>query len=399
MMLQGLKIVELATYIAAPAAAGMMADWGATVIKIEPKGGDPIRGFFRNVAATDFDGNPIFDLDNRSKRSVCVDLSTPGGQDVVKRLIAEADIFITNTRPQSLHRAGLDYDSLKDKHPALIYASVTGYGLEGADRDRPGFDMAAFWARSGLASLTTPKGQPPMPMRVAVGDHTTGLALAAGVLAAVIERARTGKGRLVETSLLRTGMYTLGSDLAIQMRLGRIASTRPREQTSSPLNSFYRTSCGRWLCLLTRHGGDDWERLCAALSSELLTSDPRFGTPRARRDNAQALIEALDQAFAQWDLKAVGERLDKFDLVWAPVQTPAEVVNDPQAEAAGAFVDIPDGKGGHTRSIANPIRFWGAEADGPGPVPSPGQHTDDVLGELGLSADDITALRQAGAIA
>ncbi len=400
MMLQGLKIVELATYIAAPAAAGMMADWGASVIKIEPKGGDPIRSFFKNVAATaDFDGNPIFDLDNRSKRSVSVDLSTPGGQDVVKRLISQADIFVTNTRPQSLARAGLDYDSLKSAHPTLIYASVTGYGLEGTERDRPGFDMAAFWARSGLASLTTPKGQSPIPMRVAVGDHTTGLALAAGILAAVVERNRTGKGRLIETSLLRTGIYCLGSDMAIQLRLGRIGSTRPREQTTSPLNSFYQTKCGRWLCLLTRHSGDDWDRLAKALSSEALTADPRFASPRARRENAEALIGALDAAFAQWDLDTIAARLDEVDLVWAPVQTPAEVTRDPQAMAAGAFIDIPDGKGGTMRSIANPVRFWGEEANGPGPVPGPGQHTDEILGELGLDAEQIASLRSQGAVA
>jgi crotonobetainyl-CoA:carnitine CoA-transferase CaiB-like acyl-CoA transferase len=151
MMLKGLKIVEMATYIAAPAAAGIMADWGAEIIKIEPRGGDPIRQFFDNAAAKDNRGNPIFDLDNRSKRSVSIDVSTPEGQALVRRLIAGADVFITNTRPQSLIRAGLDYESLKADFPKLIYGCVTGYGMEGAERDRPGFDMAAFWARSGMA--------------------------------------------------------------------------------------------------------------------------------------------------------------------------------------------------------------------------------------------------------
>jgi crotonobetainyl-CoA:carnitine CoA-transferase CaiB-like acyl-CoA transferase len=396
MMLKGLKIVEMATYIAAPAAAGIMADWGAEIIKIEPRGGDPIRQFFDNAAAKDNRGNPIFDLDNRSKRSVSIDVSTPEGQALVRRLIAGADVFITNTRPQSLIRAGLDYESLKADFPKLIYGCVTGYGMEGAERDRPGFDMAAFWARSGMAGLTTPKGQEPMPMRTAVGDHTTGLALTAGILAALLERERTGQGRLIETSLLRTGIYCLGSDMAIQLRYGRVASTRPREQAPSPLNSFYKTQDGRWICLLMRQSGDDWQKLTQALGTPELADDPRFNSSRGRRENAPGLIEALDHAFGAVSYDHIKAALDARDLIWAPVQSPAEVVADPQAIAAGAFIDVPDGTGATFRSIATPIST--DHPFQPGPVPGPGADTQAILAGLGLSGDEIDHLRAKGII-
>jgi crotonobetainyl-CoA:carnitine CoA-transferase CaiB-like acyl-CoA transferase len=376
MMLQGLKIVEMATYIAAPAAAGIMADWGAEIIKIEPRGGDPIRQFFDNAGAKDNRGNPIFDLDNRSKRSVSIDVSTPEGQALVRRLIVGADVFITNTRPQSLLRAGLDYDSLKADFPKLIYGCVTGYGMEGAERDRPGFDMAAFWARSGMAGLTTPKGQEPMPMRTAVGDHTT--------------------GRLIETSLLRTGIYCLGSDMAIQLRYGRVASTRPREQAPSPLNSFYKTQDGRWICLLMRQSGDDWQKLTQALSAPELADDPRFNSSKGRREHAPDLIHALDQAFGAVTYDYIKAALDARDLIWAPVQSPAEVVADPQAIAAGAFIDVPDGLGATFRSIATPIST--DQPLQPGPVPGPGADTGTILADLGLSSDEIDQLRSKGII-
>ena len=209
-MLKGLKVIEYATYIAAPGAGGILCDWGADVIKIEPPGGDPIRKFFATIGAETAD-NPVFDLDNRGKRSIELDIATDEGRDALLKLIDGADVFLTNVRPGGLERAGLDFAPLHARNPRLIYASVTGYGLEGEEKDRPGFDMAAFWSRAGLASLFAPKGAEPFPIRTATGDHICSMATAAGILAALHERHGTGKGRLVETSLVRAATYSISS--------------------------------------------------------------------------------------------------------------------------------------------------------------------------------------------
>ena len=236
-MLRDLRVIELATYIAAPGAAGIMADWGADVIKIESPDGDPMRGFFESLGS-DQDANPIFELDNRGKRSVVLDIRSPGGSAAAKALVKDADIFLTNVRPAALARAGLDYETLKAVNPRLIYCSLTGYGLEGPDADKPGMDVAAFWSRAGVGAITAPKGQEPFPIRTGMGDHVTSLATVSAILAAVHERQRTGVGRLVETSLLRTGVYAIGSDMAIQLRFGKLASTRPRKEAVQPLGQF-----------------------------------------------------------------------------------------------------------------------------------------------------------------
>ncbi|MFP4005016.1 MAG: CaiB/BaiF CoA transferase family protein, partial [Alphaproteobacteria bacterium] len=309
-MLEGLRVIELASYIAAPAAGGIMADWGADVIKIEPLHGDPIRQFFASIGA-EVDGNPVFELDNRGKRGVAIDTGTEEGAEAVRRLAAEADVFLTNLRPGSLSRAGLDHERLSALNPKLVYASVTGYGLFGEEKDRPGFDMAAFWSRAGVARLFAPKGTDPVQIRTAFGDHVTAQATVAGILAAIVERSRTGKGRLVETSLLRSGIYALGTDMAIQLALGRVASTPPREKAINPINNFFQSSDGNWICLMPRQGGADWADLTKAIGREDLREDERFRDSRSRRANGPELVRILDDAFAAHTLEEWGAILDR----------------------------------------------------------------------------------------
>lgn len=397
-MLKGLRVLEYATYIAAPGAGGILSDWGADVIKIEPPGGDPIRRFFDTIGAESA-GNPVFDMDNRAKRSAIVNAATPEGAAILRQLAGQSDVFLTNVRPGGLKRSGLDYDSLKALHPRLIYASVTGYGLSGPDVDRPGFDMAAFWSRSGMAQLHAPKGSDPAPIRTAMGDHVTSLATASAILAALYERDRTGQGRLVESSLLRTANYALASDMAIQLKFGKLASNRPREQAINPIANFFQTGDGRWICLLPRQGAADWAGICAALGIEALRDDPAFATAKARRQNGAAVVAAFDRAFAAFSFAEAAARLDAHDLVWAPVQTAAEAAADPQLRAAGGVVRTPDGAGGAFEAPASPVRFSDYDDAPRGPAPKPGEHTRALLAELGHAEDAIAALYASGAVA
>ncbi|MBX3510657.1 MAG: CoA transferase [Hyphomonadaceae bacterium] len=397
-MLKGLKIVEYATYIAAPGAGGVMADWGAQVVKIEPPGGDPIRQFFASVGV-ESSINPVFDMDNRGKRGVILDTTQEAGRQALLRLADQADIFLTNVRPGGLARSGLDYAALSARNPALIYATLTGYGLEGPDADRPGMDSAAFWARSGLAAMFRPKGGDPVGLRTAFGDHTASLAIVAAVLAAVYERNTTGRGRLIDASLLRVAHYVGASDFAIQHTRGRIASNRPRRQTPNPLINYFKTGDERWISLLTRQGEGDWPKVARALRLEHLIDDPRFAKAKGRRENGAALVDLLDPAFASMPLSEVAERLDSEQLIWSPVLSVDEAITDPQAIAAGCVVRTPTHDGGFVNAPGGPVRFPGAD-DGPkGPAPRPGEHTRAVLEEAGYTPAEIDAMFASGAAA
>ncbi|PVM84231.1 CaiB/BaiF CoA transferase family protein [Caulobacter endophyticus] len=387
-MLRDLKVVELATYIAAPGAAGILADWGADVVKVESPEGDPMRRFFETIGS-DHAGNPVFELDNRGKRSIVLDIRAPAGAEALKRLVATADIFLTNVRPAALRRAGLDHETLRAAFPSLIYCSLTGYGLTGPDADKPGMDVAAFWSRAGVGALTAPKGAEPFPIRTGMGDHVTSLATVSAILAAVHERHRTGVGRLVETSLLRTGAYAIGSDLAIQLHFGKLASTRPRREAVQPLANFFQTQDGRWICLLARQGATDWPRIAAAVGRPELVDDPRFAGARARRENTAALVDILDEAFGAMNYETAAAALDGGDITWALWQTPRDLVTDPQAQAAGCFVETLDGR----RSPAAPARFPGIEERPSTPAPALGADTAAVLAELGYSNEEIEALK------
>lgn len=402
MLLQGVRVIEHATYYAAPGAGGILSDWGAEVIKIEPPGGDPVRKQFdtKGSGREHLSDNPAFDADNRGKKSIVVDARTEEGREVIRRLADTADVFLTNVRPGGIERSGLGYDVLSKRNPKLVYCALTGYGLEGPDAGRPGFDVASFWSRAGIARLTAPKGSELFPIRTAAGDHTTSIAAVAAINAALIEALKTGKGRLVDISLLRTGLYTLQTDLAIQLFFGRIASTRPRAEAYNPLTNFFRTKDDAWLCIVARAGIADLPRMARALDLPGIVDDPRFQTGSARRDAAVEITAMFDEAFARFTKAEIAARLDKEEIAWSPAQTLAEVADDPQVHAAGGIVDMPARTPGQTfRAPASPARFVGAD-DGPkGPGPQLGQHTREILKGLGYSEAEADTLLGSKAVA
>ena len=400
-MLEGLKVIEMATYVAAPAAGAMLRDWGADVIKVEPLNGCPMRRFFEGMKANvPIEGNPIFTLDNRGKKGISINTSNEKGADIVRELIKDADIFLTNVRPKSLENAKLNHEVLHKINPKLIYCSLTGYGLEGEERNRPGFDVAAYWSRSGMAHLTQRKGEEPLPIRTASGDHITAISTVSGILAAVYERSQTGKGKVVETSLLRTGIYSVSSDMALQLKFGRVPSTKKRDEQINPIFNFFKTKDDRWICLSPRAGGDyDLPKVVRAIGKEDWIENDKFNTNQARRENAKEFIEEMDKAFSQHTMAEWGEKLDAQDLIWSPVQNLSEVSKDKQAIASGAFSEVEDQDCNENYStVSSPVKFHNSD-DGPkGPAPKLGQDNFEVLKGLGINEEEINDLINNGIV-
>jgi crotonobetainyl-CoA:carnitine CoA-transferase CaiB-like acyl-CoA transferase len=373
--LEGIRVVELGLWVAGPSAGAVLADWGA------------------ELPAT-----PPFELDNRGKRSVALNLATAEGKRIAHGLVERADVFITNMRVAALARLELDWERLAARNPRLVYGLVTGYGERGPDSDRPSYDIGAFWSRAGIAaSLTPPGGDPPF-QRGAMGDHTAGMTLAGGVSAALLARERTGRGQLVSTSLLRVGVYVLGWDTNAALRLGLEATPMTRAWTPNPVISAYRAKDERWFWLLGLQGQRHWPDLVRAIERPEWLTDERFATMRARREHVTELVALLDEIFASRTLAEWGAAFDRAGMWWAPVQTVMEVTTDPQAEAAGAWVDVPVAEGGTARMVATPVDFSDTLWAPAGASPECGQHTEEVLLELGYDWERIGALKEEGVI-
>jgi len=393
-MLSGYRIVELGSYIAGPATAGMMCDWGAQVIKIEPLTGDPIR--WLRPAAHEGGSSPNFEFDNRGKRSITLDVRQAAAREIIGKLVAQADVFVTNLRPGILAKYGLDYATLAPLHPRLVYTSVTGFGLEGPAADVPAFDVTAFWGRSGMGGQATPPEGTPS-WRPGIGDHTCALTACLGTMTALLDRTRTGRGRLVEASLLRAGAYAGGYDLAEQLRRGETYPRTERAKENTRTSQIYPAAGGEWFSISPNELLPDWENIYIAAGRPELIEDPRFATLEARNQNALALTNELDRLFSQIPRDEIGRRLTVGKVVWGPIQTSEEVVQDEVAAIAGCFIEVEDRRGAPFRAPAPPIRFPG-ETFHPGLVPEVGEHTDQILAELGYDAAAISDLRAAQAI-
>jgi crotonobetainyl-CoA:carnitine CoA-transferase CaiB-like acyl-CoA transferase len=339
----------------------------------------------------------MFELDNRGKRSVALDLRNERGREIALTLIDAADVLVTNYRPGGLERLGLTYETLSVRNPRLIYAQVTGYGADTEARDTAAFDVGAFWSRAGVAGLLrSPHGEIPI-QRGGMGDHTAGSQLAGAVAAALFHRERTGQGQRVTGSLARTGAYFIGWDLNVALRTGIAPVASRRETFPNPLILPYRAADGREVYLLMLQGDRHWPDFCRAVGHEEWQTDERFSTLALRGANAAALVAEIEAVLLTRPLAEWEELFRREDVWYAPVHSLEEVLADPVMAEAGAWVDVPT-PDGPVKMVASPVDFSLTAWQPGGPAPELGQHTEEVLLELGHDWDAIIALKEAGAI-
>lgn len=392
--LRGIKVVELGIWVAAPAAAAILADWGADVIKVEAPGGDPLRAASAAVLGPDVATNPHFNGDNRGKRSVMLDLRTDEGRNRLLSLLDTADVFVTNVRAAGLARLGLDPDSVRERNPALVYAAISGYGLTGPMADVGAFDLGVFWAYSGVADLLTVPGSPPPIQRSAMGDHQTGLAAAAMISAALLHRERTGEGQFVSTSLLRNAAFHIAADLNAKLMIDLDPAHPDRRTAWNPLWNNYATADGRYIWLINPASDAAWSAFAPLVGHLEWLDDARFATQQDRTRHSDELVARFDETFAKRTFAEWATLLDSEPRVlWAPVNTIDDLLADPQTAAAGVLVDVEE-TAGPTHMVAAPVDFHGTVLDAPARSPELGEHTDEVVASLTADATTWPAVQQ-----
>lgn len=396
--LEGIKVVEMGLWVAGPSAAAILGDWGADVVKVEPPTGDPFRGLFASVLGAPAELNPPFELDNRNKRSVVLALENEEARGIMDQLLERADVFVTNMRPRVLRQFGLDYDELHRRFPRLIYGQVTGYGPYSEARDTAAYDVGAFWSQAGVAMSLTPPGGDIPQQRGGMGDHMTGQMMAGAICAALYAREKTGEGQHVSVPLVRVGVYMIGWDMMLSLRLGIPIVTYDRRHAVNPIIDCYKASDGKWFWLLLLQADRHWGDLCRAIDRDDLMNDERFANIEKRRANAEALVEELDRVFATRTRDEWAQAFKQHDVWWAPVNMVHEAIGDPMVQAAGAFVDVPGHNGTSIKMVATPADFSETQWQPRSLAPELGQHTEQVLLELGYDWDQIVGLKERGAI-
>jgi crotonobetainyl-CoA:carnitine CoA-transferase CaiB-like acyl-CoA transferase len=403
-VLEGIRAIDMGHVVAVPAAGATLADWGAEVIKIEPLDGELARGIGTRyrmvdekvVPIDDSEVNWVFQYLNRNKRGLALNLRTDPGREVLYKLIQKTDIFMTNYEANTLKTLKADYETLFEFNPGLIYGLLTGYGTEGPDRDERGFDYSAGWARSGAMHMVGEPGSVPPPQRGGMIDMVTGAHVVSGVMAALLHKGKTGNGQKLEFSLYHTSVWTMAHDIHSAL-VGLPNPKHDRTKPPNPLFNSYRTKDDRWFWLAMLYPDDSWPDLCRAIGRPELEDDPRFNSLPARWENSEELVLIIDEILAsktrdEWEMI-----FRENNCIYGRVSTLEEVITDPQAMANNFFTDLRHPEI-DMKVVTPPVKFCQNPSSVKAPAPEVGQHTEEILLELGYSWDDITQLKDQSVI-
>lgn len=398
--LDDITVIEVDNWMAAPSCGAMLADMGATVIKVEPLSGDPMRNMMRPPKLPDelksYDYQ--FDVDNRGKQSVAVDISHPSGAALLHKMVGTADVFLCNLLAERQQRFGMDPETLMGLNPKLVHATFTGYGTTGPEAWRPGYDVTAFFGRSGLYDAMREGQDGVVPMaRPAQGDHTSGMALYGAIVSALRLVERSGEGQVVESSLYETAVWTQATDYAVTAVDKAPLRQRSRHQQIIATANRYPCGDGKWF-VMNMPNDSAWPLFAKTIGVEQTLDDERFGDLRGRFQNMEALVNIIDEALAAKSRDEWGEIFDEAGLIWGPVLALHEVVADPQAEALGMFPLLNSPEIGDYATVANPMKFKTANVGPERPHPKLGEQTKAVLTDMGLSAHEIDELATTGII-
>ena len=396
-ILSGLRVIDCGTYIAGPAAALIMSDFGAEVIKVErPPAGDPYR-LLRHmpgmpVAPVDY----LWLLDSRNKKSLALDLGDEAGREALLKLVATADVFVTNYQPQLVKKFRLGFEDLRAVNPKLIYAQVTGYGEIGPEAEKPGYDMTAYWARSGLMGLMYNADAEPTRSVCGFGDHPTSVTLFAAIMLGLYRRNQTGEGCKVSTSLMANGAWSNSCQIQAALCKAAVPERATRKNCSNPLVNHYLTRDGQRLILCCLDAVKDWIRLCAAIGMPELASKPEYSTQAARAVNATELVALFDREFAKEDMAEWKRRFAQHEVIWGPIPTFHQMPDDEQMQLNGVFTELRDAPGGPLRTVTNPLTVEGSEKVEPKRAPAMGEHSREILREVGYSEEAIAEMARRG---
>jgi len=392
----GLKVVELASFIAGPSAAVILSDFGADVIKVEPPSGDIWRvGHKIPPQPQSSDAYP-WHLANRNKRGISLDLKSPGARQVLERLVKWADVLIVNTPHPARKRLNLEYDDVANWNPRLIYADLTGFGEKGPDADLPGFDITAYWARSGLLSMTRDAGVPPTWPVAGSGDNATAVGLYSAIVTALYRRERTGKGSYVTTSLLAQGVWSASVSIQAALCGANFYGLHDRMHPANAALNVYRASDDTWFVLIVTP--DKLAAVATAIGRADLLTDARFADPVMLMQNMPQLAAILDQVFAAQPMAHWYQVFNGVHVTFGAVRGPQEVIDDPQLRLNDIVVPL-DGAGGKLNmTISSPIQVHGITKVQARRAPALGEHNAEVLEQMGFSASEIEALCASGAV-
>ena len=392
----GLKVVDLASFIAGPSAAVILSDFGADVIKVEAPAGELWRHANKIPPQPQAEDAYAWHLNNRNKRGMTLDLKSPGAAPVLERLVRWADVLIVNTPHPARRRLKLEYDDVVQWNPGLIYADVTGFGDNGPDANLPGFDITAYWARSGLLSMTRDAGAPPTWPVSGSGDNATAVGLYSAIVTALYRRERTGKGAHVTTSLLAEGVWSASVSIQAALCGATFYGLHDRLHPANAAMNVYRAADGAWFLLLVTP--DKLEAVAKAIGRADLLSDPRFVDPAKLMANMPQLAVILDQVFAGQPMAHWYEVFNGVHVTFGAVRDPQEVINDPQLRANEIVVPLEGAGGKLTSTISSPIQVHGVSKVPAQRAPGLGEHNEEILRQLGFDANGIDGLRASGVI-